>query len=124
MGHSEGGITVSKYKGEKVNARIVDVSPFGKPGGLAMTGHVRNWAGFKGKGKLSFTARSKPRPTFTSDELALIATVAGNVSKIAPPGLPEEPHSAISPSDGRGHYPAALDGAHGAPAAARPEAAA
>jgi hypothetical protein len=76
-----------------------DVSPLGKPGGLAMTGRVCNWAELR-KGKVRFNARTKGRITFTADERAMVASAAGTVTTIAPRGVRQGVHSAISPSDG------------------------
>ncbi len=46
-----------------------DVNPFGKPGGLAMTGLVRNWASFETpKGTPMFKMQSKPDPDFTPEQ--------------------------------------------------------
>ena len=43
-----------------------DVSPFGKPGGLAMRGKVRNWASFETpNGNPIFRMKSQPDPDFT-----------------------------------------------------------
>ena len=55
-----------------------DLSPFGKPGGLAMTGRVRNWARLV-KGKPNFTRKSQLDPDFTPDERQVIAQAAGTV---------------------------------------------
>ncbi len=56
-----------------------DLSPFGNPGGLAMTGKVRNWARLV-KGKLSFDRQAKSAVEFAPDEVDLIARAAGQVS--------------------------------------------
>ncbi len=55
-----------------------DVSPTGRPGGLAMTGRVRSWARLV-KGKPNFTRKSQPAPDFTPDERQVIAQAAGKV---------------------------------------------
>ncbi len=55
-----------------------DLSPFGKPGSLAMKGRVRNWARLV-KGKPNFTRKSQPAPDFTPDERQVIAQAAGTV---------------------------------------------
>ncbi len=55
-----------------------DVSPTGRPGGLAMTGRVRSWARLV-KGKPNFTRKSQPAPDFTPDERHVIAQAAGTV---------------------------------------------
>ncbi len=59
-----------------------DLSPYGNPGGLAMTGKVRNWARLL-KGKPSFDRQAKPAPEFTPDEVDLIAHAAGRVLEAA-----------------------------------------
>ncbi len=59
-----------------------DLSPFGNPGGLAMTGKVRNWARLV-KGKVSFGRQAKPAVDFASHERDLIARAAGQVSDAA-----------------------------------------
>ncbi len=56
-----------------------DLSPFGKPGGLAMRGKVRNWARLV-KGKPSFDGQAKPVPEFTPNDVDLIAQAAGRVA--------------------------------------------
>ena len=57
-----------------------DVSPFGKPGGLAMTGRVRNWASFETpNGKPMFRMKSKPDPDFTPEQCEIAAKAAGVV---------------------------------------------
>ena len=55
-----------------------DLSPFGKPGGLAMTGRVRNWT-LLVKGKPNFTRKAQPDPDLTPDERQVIAHAAGTV---------------------------------------------
>ncbi len=57
-----------------------DVSPFGKPGGLALRGKVRNWASFDTPtGTPMFRMKSKPDPEFTPEQRATVARVAGVV---------------------------------------------
>jgi len=55
-----------------------DVSPFGKPGGLAMTGRVRSWARLV-NGKPNFTRKAQPDLDFTIDERQTIARATGMV---------------------------------------------
>ncbi len=55
-----------------------NLSPFGKPGGLAMTGRVRNWARLV-KGKVTFDRQAKPATEFTPKEVELIARAAGRI---------------------------------------------
>ena len=59
-----------------------DVSPFGKPGGLAMRGKVRNWALIWDE-KPTFMKDAKPDPSFTPQELEVIARAAGQVIQLA-----------------------------------------
>ncbi len=56
-----------------------DLSPFGKPGGLAMRGRVRNWARLV-KGKVTFDRQAVPTTEFAPDEVDLITRAAGWVS--------------------------------------------
>ncbi len=89
-----------------------DFSPFGNPGGLAMTGKVRNWARLV-KGKPSFDRQAKPAPEFTPDEVDLIAHAAGLVSDVARTDSPAPGNArtdASRPSDGADH-PQEQDGA-------------
>ncbi len=58
-----------------------DVSPFGKPGGLAMTGRVRNWAVIS-NGRPTFTKDAKPDPSFTPLERESTAHAAGLVIEL------------------------------------------
>ncbi len=83
-----------------------DVSPFGKPGGLALRGKVRNWARLL-KGKPNFTRKAQADPEFTPDEREAISLAAGSVVDLPetrpasglpgavcttrPPGSPEHP---------------------------------
>ncbi len=55
-----------------------DVSPFGRPGGLAMRGKVRNRARLV-NGKPNFTRKAQPDPDFTPDERQTIARATGIV---------------------------------------------
>ncbi len=59
-----------------------DRSPTGGPGGLAMTGRVRNWARLV-NGKPAFVKDADPAPKFTSEERNLVAKAAGTVSDVA-----------------------------------------
>ena len=102
-----------------------DVSPFGKPGGLAMRGKVRNWARLV-KGKLGFNRQAQSEEDFTPEERTAIAQAAGTVTALmesAPPGVANARTARSHPSDGPEH----LQGQDRAPAAfataPRPEAA-
>ncbi len=67
--HGHGGAAFEVYD---------DLSPTGKPGGLAMRGRVRNWARLV-KGKPNFTRKARSDPDFTPDERQVIAQAAGTV---------------------------------------------
>ncbi len=57
-----------------------DVSPFGRPGGLAMHGRVRNWASLETpKGTPMFKMQSKPDPRFTPEQREAVVKAAGSV---------------------------------------------
>ena len=89
-----------------------NISPFGNPGGLAMTGKVRNWARMA-RGKPSFDRQAKPAPEFAPDEVDLIARAAGRVSDTAvidSPALGNARTAATRPSGGPNH-PQEQDGA-------------
>ncbi len=79
-----------------------DVSPFGKPGGLAMRGRVRNWASFETpNGKPMFRMKSQPDPDFTPEQRAPVAKAAGVV--VSCDAVSRDTHTpgcASSPSDG------------------------
>ncbi len=89
-----------------------DVSPFGKPGGLAMRGLVRNWASFETpNGNPIFRMKSQPDPDFTPEQRATAAKAAGVVvSMNADSRRTFAPGCATSPSDGP-EYPQKEDGA-------------
>ncbi len=55
-----------------------DLSPLGNPGGLAMTGRVRNWARLV-KGKPKFDQKAARDPDFTPVERNVVAVAAGRV---------------------------------------------
>ncbi len=82
-----------------------NVSPFGKPGGLAMRGQVRNWASFETpKGMPMFRMKSKPNPDFTPEQQAAVVKAAGVVVS-CDAGSREtlSPGRATHPSDGPEH---------------------
>ena len=89
-----------------------DVSPFGQPGGLAMTGRVRNWASLETpKGMPMFRSQSKPDPDFTPEQRAAVAKGAGVVvSRDADSRETLSPGRATRPSD-RPPYPEGQDDA-------------
>ncbi len=70
-----------------------DVSPFGKPGGLAMTGRVRNWARLI-NGKPNFGRDASTEADFSPQDRDLIALAAGRVI---------EPAETDSPRPGNEH---------------------
>ena len=79
-----------------------DVSPFGKPGGLAMRGKVRNWARLV-KGKPTFGKDAPSETDFSSGERDMVAQAAGRVTETDSP-RPENARTARShPSDGPEH---------------------
>ncbi len=91
--HGHGGAAFEVYD---------DVSPTGRPGGLAMRGRVRNWASIETpNGKPMFRMQSRPDPDFTPEQRAAVAKAAGvvvscdAVSRDTP-----TPGCASSPSDG------------------------
>ncbi len=85
------------------------VSPFGRPGGLAMHGKVRNWARLV-KGKPVFNKDAPAEMVFSPDERDLIARAAGSAAKIGS-ARPENARTAAThPSDGP-TYPQERDGA-------------
>ncbi len=82
-----------------------DVSPFGKPGGLAMRGQVRNWSSFETpKGMPMFRMKSKPNPDLTPEQRAAVVKAAGVVvSCDADSRETLSPGRATRPSDGPEH---------------------
>ncbi len=75
-----------------------DIDPFGRPGGLALTGQVRNWARLVND-KLSFDKDAPTNPDFTPVERDMIARAAGKT-----PSRPGEARTAAThPSDGSEH---------------------
>ena len=56
-----------------------DVSPTGRPGGLAMTGRIRNWARLV-KGKPKFDQKAQIDPVFTPAESNVVTKAAGTVT--------------------------------------------
>ena len=97
--HGHGGAAFKVYD---------DVSPTGRPGGLAMRGRVRNWASFETpNGKPMFRMKSQPDPDFTPEQRATAAKAAGVVvSRGADSRGTFAPGCATSPSDGPDHRPA------------------
>ncbi len=82
-----------------------DVSPFGKPGGLAMRGKVRNWARLV-NGKPGFNRQAQSEEDFTPEERTAIAQAAGTVTALmesAPPGVAKARTARSRPSDAPEH---------------------
>ncbi len=76
-----------------------NLSPFGNPGGLAMTGRVRNWARLV-KGKPRFDKNAPYETDFSPSERELIAGWAGSVAEIDSPRPAHGPTGASRPQDG------------------------
>ncbi len=79
-----------------------DVSPTGRPGGLAMTGRVRNWARLV-KGKPRFDKDAPSEAGFSRGERELIAGWAGSLAEIDSPRPAHGRTGATRPSDGPEH---------------------
>lgn len=75
-----------------------DFTPFGRPGGLALTGRVRNWARLV-NGRPKFGRDALPEPDFTPGERDIAAMAAGRVAEINSPRLGNGPTGATRPSD-------------------------
>ena len=85
-----------------------DLDPFGKPGGLALTGRVRNWARLV-KGKPGFNRQAKSEENFAPKERISVAQAAGTVTdlmKSAPPAVEQARTARSRPSDGPTHLSA------------------
>ncbi len=102
-----------------------DLLPFGNPGGLAMSGRVRNWARLV-NGKPVFDKDAPSETNFSPQERDLIARAAGRVSGPAEIDSPRPDNArtgASRPLDGpeypqeRDRAPAAVPGAHTSEAA-------
>ncbi len=79
-----------------------NLSPFGRPGDLAMTGKVRNWARLV-NGKPRFDKDAPSEADFSPGEREMIAGWAGSVVEIDSP-RPAHGHTGASrPSDGPEH---------------------
>ncbi len=79
-----------------------DLSPFGKPGGLAMRGKVRSWARLV-KGKPKFDRKAVLDPDFTPFERGVVAEAAGMVTgtpQRVPPSGDKARTAPISVPDG------------------------
>ena len=99
-----------------------DLSPFGKPGGLAMRGRVRNWARLV-NGKPKFGKDSTSEVDFAPHERDLIARAAGSVAEIDSPRPDNGRTTPISPLDGPMYPQRGKAASTSVVAAQRPEAA-
>ncbi len=89
-----------------------DLSPFGKPGGLAMRGRVRSWVRLI-KAKVTFDRRAKPEPQFTEEQRIAVGKAAGMVTDLGQKAQARGGQRAVcatSPSDDP-EYPQKEDGA-------------
>ncbi len=84
-----------------------NVSPTGKPGGLAMRGRVRNWARLV-KGKPAFDKDAPSETDFSPHERDLIARAAGRVTETDSPRPENVRTGATHPPDGP-EYPQERD---------------
>ncbi len=102
-----------------------DLSPTGRPGGLAMRGKVRNWASLETpNGKPIFKMQSQPDPNFTPEQREAVAKAAGVVvSRDADSRGTFAPGCATPPSDGPRHPPEQDDAPAAIVGARTPEAA-
>jgi hypothetical protein len=110
--HGHGGAALEVYD---------DLSPTGRPGGLAMRGKVRNWASLETpNGNPIFKMQSQPDPNFTPEQRAAAAKAAGVVVSIdADSRGTFAPGCATHPSDGP-EYPQKEDRACAGVSTVRP----
>ncbi len=79
-----------------------DLDPFGNPGGLALTGRVRNWARLV-NGKPGFNRQAQSEEDFTPEERTAIAQAASTVTapmESAPSGVAKAHTARSRPSGG------------------------
>ncbi len=79
-----------------------DVSPAGRPGGLAMRGRARNWARLV-KGKPTFGKDAPCETDFSSGVWDIVAQAAGRVTETDSPRPENARTAATHPSDGPDH---------------------
>ncbi len=79
-----------------------DVSPTGKPGGVAMCGKARNWARLV-KGKPAFGKDAPSKADFSSGERDMVARAAGRVTETDSPRPENARTAATHPADGPEH---------------------
>ncbi len=114
--HGHGGAAFEVYD---------DVTPTGRPGGLAMRGKVRNWARMV-KGKPVFDKGAPPEVDFSSHDRSLVAQAAGRVVGLTETdsARPENARTGPSHSSDDLDHPQGEDGAStGVVGARTPEAA-
>ncbi len=89
-----------------------DRSPFGKPGGLAMRGRVRNWARLV-RGKPVFDKDAPSAVDFSSHDRRLVAQAAGRVVELSETdsARPENGRTALSRTSDGPNHPRGQDGA-------------
>ncbi len=85
-----------------------NVSPTGRPGGLAMRGRARNWARLV-KGKPTFGKDAPCETDFSSGERDMVAQAAGRVTETDSPRPENARTAATHPSDGPGGHPQERD---------------
>ncbi len=113
--HGHGGVKFEVYD---------DLSPFGRPGGRAMRGTVRNWARLV-NGKPKFDRKAPPDPDFKPSERGVIAQAAGGRAgkpQSVPPRGDNARTAATRPSDGLRHHQGQDDGSTRFSTARAPEA--
>ncbi len=98
--HGHGGAAFEVYD---------DLSPTGKPGGLAMRGRVQNWSRLV-SGKPLFDKDAPSEVEFLSYERDLIDRAAGSAVEIAS-ARPENAGTAATPTSDGPKYPQDGDGA-------------
>ncbi len=81
-----------------------NLSPTGRPGGLAMRGQVRNWARLV-KETPTFGKDAPCKTDFSSGERDMVARAAGRVTKTDSPRPENARTAATHPSDGPDHPP-------------------
>ncbi len=102
-----------------------DRDPFGKPGGLALRGQVRNWVRIV-KGKPVFNKDASSEMDFSPHERKMVEQAAGRVARLIETDSvrPENAHTARShPPDGPEHLQEQDDASAAFAPTPRPEAA-
>ncbi len=94
--HGHGGADFEVYD---------NLDPLGNPGGLALTGRVRNWVRLV-NGKPGFNRQAQSEEDFTPEERTAIAQAAGTVTALlesAPPSAAKARTARSHPPDGPEH---------------------